>query len=66
MTTVLINDRTSAGVGLLEYIGKYPQAAYVVHHDNEADDDNELISLEEFKKNMEELAFTRLGLNLTL
>ena len=67
MTTVMINDSVPAGIRLLEYIGKYPQAAYVVHTDNDASfDDEELISLEEFKANMEELALTRLGLNLTL
>ena len=68
MTTVMINDRTPAGTLLLKHIGKYPQAAYVVYDDNDTSlsDDDELISLEEFKKNMEELAHTRLGLNLTL
>ena len=70
MTTVMINDRIPAGIQLLEHIGKFPQVAYVLCDDNDTsllvDDDEELISLEEFKKNMEELALIRLGLNLTL
>ena len=68
MTIVMINDRVPAGIRLLEHIGKYPQAAYVVptDEDDALFDDDELISLEEFKHNMEELARMRLGLNLTL
>ena len=56
MTTVMINDRTTAGTQLLKLIGKYPQAAQVVDGDSHAPlpyPEDELISHEQFKAHFE-------------
>ena len=69
MTTVLIDGKSVAGNRLLEYIKHCSSFAQIV---DECDStplpvpEDELISLEEFKTYMEELAYERFGLNLTL
>ncbi|MDR2206825.1 MAG: hypothetical protein LBE36_11805 [Flavobacteriaceae bacterium] len=69
MTTVLINEKSEEGSRFLEYIKQNPQIAQVM---NEIDNtplplpENELVTLEEFKTQMEELAYKRLGLKLVL
>jgi len=69
MTTVLIDDKSLAGSKLLEYVKRHPHVAQVVDECNATPlpvPEDELISLEEFKTYMEELAHERLGLKLTL
>jgi hypothetical protein len=69
MTTVLIDDKSVEESNILEYVKRKPHVAQFVH---ECDNtplpvpEEELISLEEFKAYMEELAYKRFGLNLTL
>ena len=69
MTTVMINDRTPAGMRLLEHIGKYPHVAKIVDNDNGAFlpyPEDELISHEQFKEHFEKRLFERLGLKIEL
>ena len=69
MTTVLIDDKSLTGSELLEYVKHQPQVAHVVY---EGDNtplpmlEEDLVSLDEFKVYMEDLAIKRLGLKLTL
>ena len=70
MTNVTINEQLPDGIRMLEYIRMFPHIAQISEYD--ADNtplpysDDELVSLEEFKANMEELALRRLGLKLSL
>jgi len=69
MTTVLIDDKSSAENKLLEYVKRYPQVVQIVDRRDTTPlpvSEKELISLEEFKTYMEELAYERFGLELTL
>jgi len=69
MTTVIINDMLQPGNHLLEHIRLYPEVAQIVDKIDMTPlpiPETELVSLEEFKMHMEELAQTQLGLNLKL
>jgi hypothetical protein len=69
MTTVFINDMSQSGVHLLEQIKLYPDVAQIVNTLDQSPlpvPEEELVSLEEFKMHMEELAQSQLGLNLKL
>ena len=66
MTTVLINDKSVEGSELLKYIKHYPHIAQIVDDTPLPVPEEELVTLEEFKIHMEELAYKRLGLKLTL
>jgi hypothetical protein len=67
MTTVLINDASIDGRKFLEYIKGNPHIAQVVNDNAPLPvPEEELVSLEEFKRYMENLAHQRLGLKLTL
>ncbi|GHT53774.1 hypothetical protein FACS189446_2030 [Bacteroidia bacterium] len=69
MTTVIINDKSQTGRKLLKHIERHPRVAFVL---NERDNtllpvpEEELISLEDFKKNFEEAIYEDLGLKMTL
>jgi hypothetical protein len=69
MTAVMINDRLPAGVRLLKYIRLNPDIAHIVGDDDMTPlpySEDDLVSLEDFKMHIEELAQSRLGLNLKL
>jgi len=69
MTTVLIDDNSQESNILLEYVKRYPDLAQVMDKGDNTPlpmSEEELLSLEEFKAYMEELALERLGLKLTL
>ena len=65
----MINDMSQTGVRLLEHIKLYPEVAQIVDPADQMPlpiHEDDLVSLNEFKAHIEELAFTQLGLNLTL
>ena len=69
MTTLLIDNKSSASNKLLKYVKRYPEVAQVMDkRDNTPlpEPEEDLLSLEEFKTYMEDLAYKRLGLKLTL
>ena len=69
MTTVLVNNMSQAGIRLLEHIKLYPEIAQIVDNIDHTPlpvPESELISLGDFKLHMEDLAQTRLGINLKL
>jgi hypothetical protein len=69
MTTVIVNDMSQTGIRLLEHIKLYPDVAQIVDRLDQTPlpiPEAELVSLEEFKMHMEELAQTQLGLYLKL
>jgi hypothetical protein len=69
MTTVIIDSSSRTGRRLLRDIAKHPRVARIV---DDLDNtplpvpENELISLEEFKKNFEDAIYEDLGLKITL
>ena len=69
MTTVMINDRTTAGTRLLKHTGKYPQAAQIVDSDSHVPlpyPEDELISHEQFKAHFEKRLYERLNMKIKL
>ncbi|MDR0612528.1 MAG: hypothetical protein LBG45_03415 [Dysgonamonadaceae bacterium] len=69
MTTVIINDKSQTGRRLLKHIERHPRVACIL---DERDitplpvPEEELISLEEFKKNFEVAIHEDLGLKMIL
>ena len=69
MTTILIDDKSQSGNKLFEYVKLHPHISQVMNYSDDSFlpvSEEELISLEEFKDYMEELAFERLGIKITL
>ena len=68
MTTVLIDHKSPREKKIPKYANHRPQIMQIVSEcDNTPlPEDEELISLGEFKAHMEDLAYKRLGLKLTL
>ncbi|MDR1335824.1 MAG: hypothetical protein LBK22_03225 [Tannerella sp.] len=69
MTTVIIDNSSRTGRRILRDIAKHPRVARIV---DDLDNtplpvpEDELISLEEFKKNFEDAIYEDLGLKITL
>ena len=69
MTTVIMNDMPQMGISMPEQMKRYPKNAQMIDRIDQTPlpvPESELLSLEEFKLHMEELAQTQLGLNLKL
>jgi hypothetical protein len=66
MTTVIIDNKSRTGRRLLRDIEKHPRIARIVDHTPLPVPEEELISLEQFKKNFEDAILEDLGLNITL
>ena len=65
----MIDDRTPAGIQLLEHIRQHSQIAQILNNDNHTPlpfPEDELISHEQFKEHFEKRLFERLGLKITL
>jgi hypothetical protein len=67
MTAVLIDNNTPSGLRLLKEIEKHPHVAHILDDwDNIPLPEDELVSLETFKKHFEKRIFERLGLTVSL
>jgi hypothetical protein len=69
MTTVVIDNNSRTGRRLLRDIEKHPRIARIVDKRDLMPSpipDDELISLEEFKKNLEDAVYEDLGFKITL
>ena len=67
MTTVLIDEKSPREKKIPKYVNHRPQAQVGNECDNTPlPEEEDLISLGEFKAHMEDLAYKRLGLKLTL